>query len=154
MMRATLPIVVDGFLDRVARWAGERGDVRAVALVGSHARGTARPDSDVDLMLLTERPRALVEDTAWLTGFGRVLRVVAEDWGRVTSLRVWYAEGLEVEFGLATVEWATRPDEGTHRVLGDGMRVLLDPDGIFARVAGVRRWWPGGRGGGGCAGPT
>ena len=62
-----------------------------------------------------------------------VVRVVVEDWGRVTSLRAWYAGGLEVEFGLATIDWATRPDEGTRRVLGDGAHVLLDRDGIFAR---------------------
>jgi predicted nucleotidyltransferase len=125
--------VVEVFLERVIRWATDRDDVRAVVLVGSHARGTARPDSDVDLMLLVQHPQLLIEDTTWLSGFGRVARVAAEDWGRVTSLRVWYARGPEVEFGLATVDWATRPDDGTRRVLSDGVRVLLDRDAVFAR---------------------
>jgi hypothetical protein len=84
-------------------------------------------------MLLVQHPRLLVEDTTWLSGCGRVARVAVEDWGRVTSLRVWYAGGPEVEFGLATVDWATRPDDGTRLVLSDGVRVLLDRDAVFAR---------------------
>jgi uncharacterized protein len=128
--------VIETLLDRVLTWAAGRQDVRGVALVGSYARGTARPDSDVDLVLLAERPDLLVRDTAWLSDFGRVSRFTVEDWGRVTALRAWYAGGLEVEFGLATVDWATRPDPGTLRVVSDGFRVLLDRDGAFARLEG------------------
>jgi hypothetical protein len=54
-----------------------------------------------------------------------------EAWGRVTSLRVWYEDGLEVEFSLATPDWATSPDDGTRRVVSDGLRVLWDPNGLF-----------------------
>jgi predicted nucleotidyltransferase len=79
--------VIEELLDRVLEWAASRTDVRAVVLVGSHARGTARPDSDVDLVLLTERPRDLVDDTSWLERFGTVSRRVVEGWGRVTSVR-------------------------------------------------------------------
>lgn len=116
-------------------WATGRPEVRAVALVGSHARGAARPDSDVDLILLAERPEDLTENVEWLNGFGRVRRLAVENWGRVTSLRAWYASGLEVEFALARAEWATAPDVGTRRVVADGLRVLLDRDGVFERLA-------------------
>ena len=121
-------------IDEVLAWAARRPDVRAVALVGSHARGDARPDSDVDLLLLAERPDELVRDAAWVRGFGDVSRVAVEDWGRVTSVRVWYARGPEVEFALATPDWATAPDEGTRRVVSDGFRALLDRDGALARL--------------------
>jgi predicted nucleotidyltransferase len=126
--------VVESLLDRLLEWAAGRPDVRAVALVGSHARGTPRADSDVDLVLLAERPAELVADTAWVGGLGELERVAVEDWGRVTSVRAWYADGLEVEFGLATADWATRPDAGTLRVVSGGLRVLLDRDGAFARL--------------------
>jgi hypothetical protein len=52
----------------------------------------------------------------------------------VTSVRAWYVDGTEVEFGLATVEWATSPDQGTRRVVKDGLRVLLDRDGALASI--------------------
>jgi predicted nucleotidyltransferase len=129
--------VIESLLDRVLSWATARPDVRAVALVGSYARGTARADSDVDLLLLTDRPGDLMADMAWLSQLGRVTRVGVEDWGRVTSVRAWYADGVEVEFGLSTVDWATRPDPGTLRVVADGFRVLLDRDGILAELEGA-----------------
>jgi predicted nucleotidyltransferase len=125
--------MLEELLERVLRWATDRADVRAIVLVGSHARGAARPDSDVDLVLLVERPDELVANTAWLSAFGRVERHAVEHWGRVVSLRCWYACGPEVDLGLATPDWATRPDEGTERVLRDGARVLLDRDGVLAR---------------------
>jgi hypothetical protein len=50
-----------------------------------------------------------------------------EDYGKVTSLRLWYRNGPEVEFGLTTPDWAAPPlDEGTRRVITDGMVVLQE----------------------------
>jgi predicted nucleotidyltransferase len=37
----------------VLEWAKAQPTIYAVALVGSHARGTARADSDIDLIVLT-----------------------------------------------------------------------------------------------------
>ena len=59
-------------------------------------------------------------------------REAREDWGRLISIRVWYDSGLEVEFGVAGVEWASAADEGTFAVLREGFRVLLDRDALFA----------------------
>jgi predicted nucleotidyltransferase len=47
----------------VRGWAARQAGVSGVALVGSHARGAARADSDVDLVLLCEAPDDLVRDT-------------------------------------------------------------------------------------------
>ena len=42
-------------------------EIRAVALVGSHARGTARMDSDIDLVLLATEADRIQGDTTWVT---------------------------------------------------------------------------------------
>src|SRR5262245_54321986 len=98
----TVQVVAD-FLERVTAWAAHQPTIAAVALIGSYARGEARPDSDLDLVLLCEAPHAFVADTSWIHCFGEVRTCHTEDWGRVTSLRVHYTESFEVEFGLTTL---------------------------------------------------
>jgi hypothetical protein len=57
--------------------------------------------------------------------FGEVIRRQVEDYGRLTSLRVWYADGGEVEFGLSTPDWIAEPlDEGTAAVIAGGIKIL------------------------------
>jgi hypothetical protein len=54
----------------------------------------------------------------------------------VTSLRVRYADGLEVEFGIADRTWASAPlDPGTRRVIEDGCIVLFDRGSAFSGVS-------------------
>ena len=126
----------EAFLDRFLEWALAREDVVGVALVGSHARGKARPDSDLDIMTIVRAPSELVADPSWCDAFGEVTRRTVEQWGAVTSVRVHYEGGLEVEFGLTTPVWAaTDPvDPGTARVVREGFRILLDRGGSLARL--------------------
>ena len=116
-------------------WAHGQPDVEAVALVGSWARGTARPDSDFDLVIVVADPGVFLGDEAWLRRFGTPSPIADEDWGLVQSRRVIYANGLEVEFGLTTRAWlATDPvDAGSAQVVADGARVLLDRTGALGR---------------------
>jgi predicted nucleotidyltransferase len=97
-----------------------------VALVGSYARRTALETSDIDLVLLVQQPQHYLEDRCWTERFGAVRQRQVEPYGNVTSLRVWYAGGLEVEYGLTDTRWAALPLEaGTERVISDGMRVMV-----------------------------
>jgi len=119
----------------VTDWAAHQPTIAAVALVGSHARGEARPDSDIDIVLLCEEPHTFLVDTSWIHSFGAVERCHTEDWGMVTSLRVYYTEGLEVEFGMTTLAWAAVPaDSGTRHVVAQGMCILWDREGVLARL--------------------
>jgi predicted nucleotidyltransferase len=129
---------VNALLSEIVRWA-EAVPVLGVALVGSHARGEARPDSDVDLVILVEDVGSMLAGS-WVVAFGVVASTRIEDYGALTSLRVVYADGLEVEFGFARPSWADVPlDEGTRSVLADGVRVLYDPDDLFARAMAALR---------------
>ncbi|WP_169064330.1 nucleotidyltransferase domain-containing protein [Geodermatophilus dictyosporus] len=47
---------VGSVLRYLTSWPRRRSDVRALAIVGSWARGTPRQDSDVDVLLLTDSP--------------------------------------------------------------------------------------------------
>lgn len=116
----------------LARWATASKDIAGLLIVGSHARDAARPDSDIDVLLLVDDPEQYVSDQGWLRDFGLITRVETEDWGSVTSLRVFYRKGGEVEFGLARPTWAEQPlDAGTRKVLEDGFLILSDPRGLL-----------------------
>ena len=78
--------------------------MQAMALVGSYARGPARDDSEIDLVLLTGRPQRYLENSKWIECFGVVKKSQTEDYGKSTSIRVWYQNGAEVEYGITKGE--------------------------------------------------
>ncbi len=118
---------VERLLQDFTNWARGRDDILAAVLVGSYARGTARIDSDVDLVIISRRPEYYLTGPAWTATFGPVARHQVEDYGKLTSVRVWYGDGLEVEYGITGEEWAASLlDEGTSRVISDGMVILFE----------------------------
>ena len=122
---------IEGLITEATSWAESRQDIVGLALVGSHARGTDRPESDVDLIILCHAPESLIESD-WPARFGDVASFAIEHYGAVTSRRVFYTSGLEVEFGIASPAWAEIPlDPGTRHVLASGCRLLHDPDNLF-----------------------
>lgn len=127
--------IIESFLDQVIGWGNVNHSVRAILLVGSYARDEPGPESDVDLVILAGSPEDFLEDPSWLKDFGEVKRSKGEDWGRVQSLRVWFANSLEVEFGFTEVTWLAKPlDPGTRQVLSDGYLFLLDKQNYSAQI--------------------
>ena len=130
-------------LQIIVDWAKKQPTIQAVAVVGSHARGTARAESDIDLVLLVTNPRAFRADVAWLDAIdwnaigSRPMKWRNEDYGELWSRRLWLEQnGGEVEFGFASPSWAdVNPlDLGTRRVIADGCRILHDPKKILSRL--------------------
>jgi predicted nucleotidyltransferase len=131
-------LTADELIKAVTPWAEKHVDIVSVALVGSHARGNARLDSDVDLVIQCARPARYLRDLTWISEFGVVQDVSVEDYGLVQSVRVFYADGSEVEYGITSSEWVTLPlDEGTITVLRNGVLVLLDRDGALTRAVEI-----------------
>lgn len=133
--------MVETFLRAVCNWATEEREILAAGVVGSHASGTARADSDVDLILVVCDPARFFADPEWTHRFGEVHDFREEDWGRCRSMRVYYLNGLEVEFGFVVADWASADpvDPGTKDVLSGGIRLLYDPDTLLQRLAGSVR---------------
>ena len=131
---AGLPEDVERFLASVVALAQARDDVRAVALVGSHARGAARRDSDVDVVMLSTEPDTYVDGGDWIERLGGASLLATRPWGALTERRLVLATGTAVDFGVAHPSWAaTRPvDAGAARVASDGLIALYDPDGLLA----------------------
>ena len=127
---------VEKFLNEVVSWGSKQDLVLGISLVGSYARNTARPDSDVDLVILANNPNKLLNHSEWLSQFGEFVSKQHEDYGLVQSIRVFYQDGLEVEYGITTLEWTkTKPvDSETYKVVTDGMQILYDPKKAFKHL--------------------
>jgi len=117
------------FFSLIKTWAEQDDNLVAIALVGSCANGTAKPDSDIDLVLIADNPRQLLQSTEWTSQFGKVFRVEVEHYGKVASLRAFYKDGMEVEFGITDRGWLSLPiDKGTQQVIDDGFQIIFEKD--------------------------
>jgi predicted nucleotidyltransferase len=115
-------------------WCTAQPDIMALALVGSYARNCATKTSDVDLVIITNQPDHYLKELNWAQSFGQVGRQQIEDYGKLTSIRVWYKDGIDVEYGITDESWAALPlDEGTREVISGGMRVLFERGNILSQ---------------------
>jgi hypothetical protein len=123
---------IEEVIERVTHWAAGRKDVLGLLLVGSCARNAARPDSEIDLVLLTEEITSCAENT-WADelNLGTSTRVRA--WGPITERRFLTHTGLEVEINIGSPDWANVApvDPGTQQVVTGGARILHDPEGAL-----------------------
>lgn len=123
------------FPAQLKSWAAKQNGIYGILLVGSQARGAARMDSDVDLIIMAEDHESYLSKLEWTAEFGEVSRTQTEAWGKVTSLRVWYQDGLEVEFGFTDESWVATPlDAGTQEVLAGGYRILFERDDLLTKA--------------------
>lgn len=123
------------FINNFTAWAEKEENIQAVGLVGSHAKGTAKYDSDIDLIIIVEDKDFFIKNSDWINNFGEIERAKDEIWGNVKTKRVFYTNGLEVEYNFDTKDWANPTDEGTKRVLTDGIKILVDKEQILNAIA-------------------
>lgn len=128
--------------EAVAQWASRQADIAAVALVGSWARGAARVDSDIDLMILTDSLTLFRQDEKWVNEIrwadmnAEIAAWEDKDYGVVWSRHVCLNDETEIEFSFGSLSWASvEPvDAGTFRVISDGCRILYDPKGLLREL--------------------
>lgn len=134
----TLPGNVQAVLDVATRLGTRIQHIVAVGLVGSYARGAAGPTSDVDLVVLTNSPEALLESDDWFCLFdphAKLIRTGA--FGAIQERRLRLPQGLVVEIGIGRTTWAAVDlvDPGTRRVVSDGLVILYDPSDLLSGLA-------------------
>lgn len=131
---------LDRLLAPITAWARSRSDILALALIGSWARGAARPESDIDLIVLTTELRAFRDDKSWPTEIvwngWRVAGWSDIAYGAAWSRHIRLEPACEVEFTFCAPDWAaTDPlDPDTAGVVSKGCRVLVDKDCLLKDV--------------------
>jgi hypothetical protein len=86
--------IVEFCLQALGEWASEQPEILAVPLVGSQAKGIARLDSGMNLVLIVSDPTGFFAGAERMKHFGHVRAFRDEDWGPLRSRRIHYASGL------------------------------------------------------------
>ncbi|MEM2906282.1 MAG: aminoglycoside 6-adenylyltransferase [Candidatus Bathyarchaeia archaeon] len=129
---------------RFTAWAQSQPDIRAAVIVGSQARVDHPADewADLDLILVTADPDRYLSSTEWLENIGNPWlaflekTATGEEWER----RVLFEGGLDVDFAILSagkIQQILRheiPPEAAD-IFRPGMRVLLDKDGVAAKLS-------------------
>lgn len=153
---------VQRVLSKMLAWGEGRTDLRAIAVVGSHARSDHPADawSDLDLIFMARRPRRYLDSTGWLTeieapwltvreptvvGGEEILHVTFEggtkvDLVVVSSVAFSFAARALQALGRRPVLSRLLPEIARDRLatlselLGRGFRLALDKDRIGHRL--------------------
>lgn len=115
------------FIRDITTKLSEDLNVSHVFLVGSFARGDYKPTSDIDLIIVCDQSSQYLSSSGFFHQFGIVMEMSYEDYGACKSIRVFYEDGPEIEFGFVKPSWIKTPlDAGTKAVLLDGYVILFD----------------------------
>ena len=132
----------DAIVRAVAYWAMGREDIRAMALVGSWARGDPHEGSDVDLLLLSDRADEYRHRRQWLREIdfeGTGYRIQSSEdaiYGVVWSRHLALRPTARVELTFAKRSWARIDpiDGGTLGIIKDAFRIIVDKDGVLTSL--------------------
>ncbi|SRR6266849_10092945 len=145
------PETAETLTSLVAAWVAGQPDLLALGLAGSWAHGNARPESDLDFLILTTDQDRYRQDEAWLSAIGledagyRTASRTSAQYGVVWSWHLYLEPDAEVELTFARLDWAsTNPvDAGTNRVVKDAFKILIDKDGRLNALLALRAARPG-----------
>ena len=135
-----LPADVERLNAVITDWARQRPDITGLAMIGSWASGRARPDSDLDLVLLTDRQSEFRRDRDWpdAIAWDRAGFAV-EGWedasyGALWSRHIMLVPRAALELSFAGPSWASLDpiEPGTLRIVEEGCRILIDKSGALA----------------------
>lgn len=127
--------MIENFINALKDFSANTSYIESVIIVGSYARGTNKESSDLDIVIITPNKSEMVRNQDFVQSFGEVYKKQTEYYGACTSIRVWYKNGQEVEFGLVEPSWIEKPlDTGTNKVLSDGYKIVIDKKDYFENL--------------------
>lgn len=120
---------------RIIDWGNQDHDIDSIIVVGSYARGQQKPESDLDLVIITSNKAKFFQNHDFVAQFGKATKIQTEFYGAVTSVRATYEDSSEIEFSIADATWVEKPlSASTSQVLRRGFKVLVDKRSQFKNI--------------------
>ena len=144
--KSNIDRLYEQLVERFVRWAETCSDIRAAVIVGSRARVDHPADewADLDIMVITTDPERYISTSDWIENVGNpLLTFVERTLGGDMERRVLFEGMLDVDFAILSMRRAQQLLQGEiplklvvqiSNVFGRGMRVILDKDGMEAKL--------------------
>ncbi|WP_053375902.1 hypothetical protein [Paenibacillus sp. FJAT-27812] len=117
------------------KWAGEQSHIAGIALVGPCADDENEEDSNLSFLLISDKKTKTLEAILHQFPFEPIEQATKEEWGLLTSFRIEYASGMEVEYGVAGEEWLRLPlDQEMGDTVMKGFKVIWDREELFVQI--------------------
>jgi predicted nucleotidyltransferase len=125
---------------RLGAWCQEESAIQCALIHGSQARNEFEGDewSDLDVLLLVDDPRALLDSDSWLASLGETICVVVEetrlDWIHLTWAvkRVLFADSRAVDFSIMPYDRVDDVLSLNAEVHAHGCDIIHDQTGALA----------------------
>ena len=127
--------MLERFLSKLKTYGEDTSYIESIVLVGSYANGREKEDSDIDIVIITSNKASMIKNPNFINEFGNIAKKQIEYYKACTSIRSWYKDGKEIEFGIVDSSWIKPPlDKGTYNVLSNGYEVIIDKKGYFKDI--------------------
>ena len=118
-------------VERLKIFDRDKYEIELIILVGSYARNEQKINSDIDIMILSNNPTALIEDVLSSQFFDNEKSKIKEIYGNTTSIRL-YTSDIELELSISDLNWISIPlDYGVERILQDGFQIIYDKKNVM-----------------------
>ena len=130
----------EAIIERFVAWANAEERIRAAAVIGSRARADHAADvwADLDIVVLATAPEQYARGADWPARLGEpwIAFVESTPGGEALERRVLFAGGLDVDFAFFDVRRAHEAAfiDVARTVISRGKRILVDKDGVLARL--------------------
>jgi predicted nucleotidyltransferase len=136
-----------------AIWVNHQGDLRSLVMVGSFARGTPKPESDLDFVIVADAPEAYGENIGWV----QELLLETEGFKLVNVFTkaasgIWWiyielcrdGRKIEAEIKLVSAEWIdmSSAESEFQQSVRDAFRILVDKSGELENIVTLIRQKP------------
>lgn len=114
--------------DELCDFCEQSSLIKGILLVGSYASGDFTASEDIDLVILSDSPQKLIDETSWADEFGIVLSKKKGQFGPIQGLKVKYSD-KEVDFGITSTDWSslTPLSAETQEIIKKGAKIIFDP---------------------------
>ena len=90
-------------IEKIIYFAGKNADIEAIIMIGSQCRKIKPADkySDLDLIIVTDKPDKYINDDKWLNNFGEIVCTFVEPTiGGGKERRVLYNDNRDIDFSV------------------------------------------------------